>query len=149
MVAGVGPVLGEGTLGFFVPPAGSTLMWTYQNGVASDAGVPNGQVSTPYKLLRPSPRVAVLTDRGVASSGEAVVVAFHGRPNTRSFGAATRGLSSSNRGFPLTDGAVLYLNNAVDADRNLVVFGDVISPDETIGGDVEVVQRAIAWIRSG
>jgi carboxyl-terminal processing protease len=49
-------------------------------------------VKAPYKLVVPSPRVAVLTDTGVASSGEAI--AFRGRPNTRSFGTPTCGLST-------------------------------------------------------
>jgi hypothetical protein len=145
MVAGVGSVLGEGVLGFFVDPTGATSTWTYQNGVAANGGVPNSHVTASYVLLHPAPRVAVLTDRGVASSGEAVTVAFRGRPQTRSFGSATCGLSTSIRGFTLSDGAVLGLNTSVDADRNRVSYGDVIQPDEGVAGDGEVVQRAIAW----
>ena len=149
MVAGVGSVVGEGVLGFFVSPTGATQTWTYQNGVSLSAGLEGSHVTSAYTLLRPAPRVAVLTDPNVASSGEAVAVAFRGRPNTRTFGAPTCGLSSANSGYTLSDGAVLYLTNAVDADRNRVVYGGVLQPDEAIGGDAAVVERAIAWIRSG
>jgi hypothetical protein len=38
-------------------------------------------------------------------------------------GSPTCGLSSSNVSFTMNDGAVLYLNAAVDADRNGVVYG--------------------------
>ena len=50
-------------------------------------------VDTPYRLRRESPRVAVLIDGGTASSGEAIAIAFQRRPETRSFGTATCGLT--------------------------------------------------------
>jgi C-terminal processing protease CtpA/Prc len=94
-----------------------------------------------------SPRVAVLTDNLVASSGEAVVVSFRGRPNTRSFGSATCGLSTANSGFRLSDGATLQLTTASMADRTRVNYGVSIAPDEAVGGDAEVVLRAVDWLR--
>ena len=42
-----------------------------------------------------------------ASSGEAVTIAFIGRLNARTFGERTRGLTTSNDQFLLSDGAVL------------------------------------------
>jgi len=35
------------------------------------------------------------------------------------------------------------------ADRTRTPYGDSIVPDETVPGDAEVVQRAIAWLRGG
>ena len=87
----------------------------------------------------------MLTDNAVGSSGEAVVVAFRQRPNTRSFGAATCGLSTANRGFPLSDGATLNLTVSVMADRTKTRYGDAIVPDEPVA-DADVVPRAVAWI---
>ena len=100
-----------------------------------------------YVLMTRAPRVAVLTDALVASSGEAVAVSFRGRPNTRSFGGATCGLSTANSGFRLSDGATLQLTTALMADRNRAAYGVPIVPDETVSSDGEVVQRAIAWLR--
>ena len=148
MVAGVGPVLGDGIIGYFIPPIGPSTPWVMQDGRATFNGNTLAQTSVVYRVLRGSPRVAVLTDGGVASSGEAVVGAFHGRPNARSFGGATCGLSTANTGFTLTDGATLVLTVSTMADRNQRVFGDVIVPDETITGDAAVVERAVAWLRS-
>ena len=114
MVAGVGPVLGESLLGYFVPPIGLDQAWFYSNGRATLDGSSLGSVSVTYTLRRPSPRVALLTDGLVASSGEAVVVAFRGRPNTRSFGTPTCGLSTAYAQFRLSDNASLHhsLSNA-------------------------------------
>jgi carboxyl-terminal processing protease len=80
MVAGVGPVLGEGVIGYFIDPTGVENAWEYRDGASWDNGVAQQRVDAPYRLRRDRPRVAVLTDGGVASSGEATVIAFRGAP---------------------------------------------------------------------
>lgn len=112
-------------------------------------------VTEPYTLRRPDPPVAVLTGPGTGSSGEAVVTAFRGRPHTRSFGQATRGLSTSNSTIRLDDGALLILTTAVFTDRTGRRYGGPIPPDEQLpsgdddGGVAQdvVVQRALQWLR--
>lgn len=98
----------------------------------------------------PSPPVAVLTNRSTASSGEAIVVAFRGRPNTRSFGEGTRGVSTSNRSFALNDGAMLLLTVAIFADRTGQKYGDVIVPDEVVdtpsSESDRVLDTAVKWL---
>ena len=105
------------------------------------------RTSAPYTLTAPASRVAVLTDRGVGSSGEAVAVAFRARPGTRSFGSPTCGLSTANQTFTLSDGSLLLLTVSVMADRTLTPYGESLVPDESVSGDAEVVQSAIAWLR--
>ena len=46
MLAGVGPVLGNGTAGYFVPPAGMSSAWTYSNGAATVNGSAQASVSS-------------------------------------------------------------------------------------------------------
>ena len=75
------------------------------------------RVAAPYELHRPDSRVAVLTNQAVASSGEAIAVAFRGRPGTRTFGADTCGLPTANESYTLSDGATLFLTVAREADR--------------------------------
>jgi carboxyl-terminal processing protease len=147
MVAGVGPVLGDGVAGYFVPPSGAAIPWSFQGGSAISGSSEIVRTSAMYVLMTRAPRVAVLTDALVASSGEAVAVSFRGRPNTRSFGAATCGLSTANSGFRLSDGATLQLTTALMADRNRTAYGISIVPDEAVSGDGEVIQRAVAWLR--
>ena len=146
MVAGIGPVLGEGIAGFFVPPQGNATPWSFQNGAAASGGSVIARTSAVYELATRDPKVAVLTDGRAASSGEAVVVSFRRRPNTRSFGGATCGLSTANSTLRLSDGATLLLTTAVMADRIQSPYGDVIAPDEPVAGDSPVVDRAVAWL---
>jgi hypothetical protein len=148
MIAGVGPVLGEGVAGYFIDPVGAETAWEYRDGAAWEGSVANQRVAAPYRLRRDRPRVAVLTDNAIASSGEAVVVSFRGRPDTRSFGDRTCGLSTANALYPMSDGATLNITEAAMADRTRTTYGYSIQPDETVPSD-QVVERAVAWLRIG
>jgi carboxyl-terminal processing protease len=147
MVAGVGPIIGEGVLGYFINPVGFESVWEYRDGASWSSGVVLQRVDAPYTLIRQRPKVAVLVDNGIASSGEAVVIAFKQRPDTRFFGVATCGLSTSNSGFTLSDGAQLILTTAVMADRTKARYGDAVQPDEGVVDTTQMVQRAIDWIQ--
>jgi len=147
MIAGLGPVLGEGTLGAFVYPDSQVHHFAYANGASTLAGLTQVQVLAPYPPVSPAPRVAVLTDCRVASAGEGTSIAFRGRPNTRSFGGPTRGISTANRAFAMTDGATLNLTVATMADRNLTRYGVPVVPDEVTGDAASTLERAIAWLR--
>jgi carboxyl-terminal processing protease len=149
MIAGVGPLLGEGPLGYFIGPTGVETLWEYRNGASLSGGFAVARVTTPYRLRTEQPRVAVLSDNGIASSGEATLIAFRLRPNTRSFGEATCGLSTANSTFTLSDGGTLTLTTSVMADRLKTPFGDSIAPDESFANQAEAVQRAIAWLQTG
>jgi len=147
MVAGVGPILGNGTAGGFVDPDGNATWWGYQDNASIYDGSPLVTVPTPYRLLSANPRVALLTNCRVASSGEAVVIGFRGRPDTRSFGTATFGLSTSNDEFPLTGGGTLFLCTSTMADRTRRMYGNAVAPDEQVTDPAETVRRAIEWLR--
>ncbi len=155
MLAGIGPLLGEGVCGYFVDPykKEAQVAWSYRNGQALEGTSINAKVSgTPYQLRQSMPLVAVLTGSKTASSGEVVTVAFRKRPKTRSFGEATAGLSTSNQEFRLRDGAMLILTTSIYADREREVYGGKIHPDEVIGaglngGKVDlVIESAKQWL---
>lgn len=148
MLAGIGPILGEGQVGAFIDADGNQTYWYYQNGqsLINDNSIVT--ILEPYELISPAPPVAVLTSSQTASSGEAIVVAFRHRPNTRSFGQATMGLSTANSGFPLEDGAIIILTVATYLDRDGEIYGLAIRPDEitpTINSK-DVPQAAIDWL---
>jgi carboxyl-terminal processing protease len=148
MLAGLGPVLGEGIVGWFIDPVGAEVPWQYRDGTSWSGTTAQQRVDAPYTLKTPNPKVAVLVDNGMASSGEATFIAFRKRANTRSFGSATCGLSTANSGFVLSDGALLNLTVAVMADRAKTKYGDQVQPDETIEGQSSVVDRAVAWLQA-
>lgn len=124
MLAGLKPFLGSAGLGTFESPTGSSPPWIAGQAV----GVEPPSTLTPLE----SAWVAVITGPRTASSGEAVAIAFRGRPRTRSFGQPTAGLSTANGTFPLPDGAMILLTTAVDADRTGKRYGDKIDPDERV-----------------
>jgi carboxyl-terminal processing protease len=148
MMAGVGPVLGTGTAGYFVEPGFPPSEWSYASGAAMLAGQVLIGINS-YTLRRENPRVAVLTDARVTGGGEAIAVAFRGRPGARVFGTPTCGLPTANRGFTLSDNAVLSLTTALMADRQMNVYDSPLMPDEPIQDSSALVARAIAWLRSG
>ena len=147
MLAGIGPILGEGIAGYFIDPDGREISWGFQNGASVSNGYPVVQLSDSYHLLVPKPKVAVLLNQHIASSGEAIAVSFIGRENTKSFGSATYGLSTSNQSFTLSDKARLYLTTAYFADRNKKKYGARVQPDMTSSKET-VIDDAIAWIRN-
>lgn len=90
----------------------------------------------------------MLTDNAIASSGEAFVISFRERPDSRSFGDRTCGKSTANAPYAMGDGATLNITEAVMADRTRARYGYAIAPDETVPAD-QVVERAVAWLRTG
>ncbi|MGH2588694.1 MAG: S41 family peptidase [Dehalococcoidia bacterium] len=155
MLAGIGPVLGEGEAGAFVDGKSERYVWAYRGGQALLAGrTMAGTTERTYTLLRPEPPVAVLTSGITASSGEAIVVAFRGRPATRSFGEPTTGVPTGNAFRPLPDGAVINVTGVLDADRSGQTYDDRIPPDEVVPIDWTafatesdpVLRAATAWL---
>jgi carboxyl-terminal processing protease len=154
MLAGIGPVLGEGRVGSFTPP-GDSAAWMYRDGQALIGETVIAQAPAPYHLRRPDPPVALLTDGQTASSGEDVTVAFRGRPGTRSFGEATQGVPTSNVGVPLSDGAYLNLTEGMATDRTGHAYDAPMPPDVAVGANRfrqgtdkdPVLQAGVAWLR--
>lgn len=146
MLAGIGPILGEGTAGYFIDPDNNQNSWGFSNGSALSNGV-NAvtQISNSYELLNQNPKVAVLLNNSVASSGEALAVSFIGREKTRSFGASTCGRSTSNSTFTLSDGASLFLTTAYFADRERNIYGGPIEPDVQSEND-DIIQTCVNWM---
>lgn len=145
MLAGIGPILGEGIAGYFILPDGNTTSWSYQNGSALMNQIDQVKIVNPYKLRQPAPKVAVLTNRVTASSGEAIAISFKGRLGTRSFGAPTCGLSTANATKVLSDGAILNLTQGTLSDRNKTLYGDQVQPGEALYTS-SAVDRAVAWL---
>jgi C-terminal processing protease CtpA/Prc len=80
-------------------------------------GIPDYVTHNDYVPHHPRPPVAVLTGELTASAGEAVLAAFLGRPDTRTFGEKTAGLATGNIDFWLGDGALLVVTITATEDR--------------------------------
>ncbi|MFF7296475.1 S41 family peptidase [Streptomyces sp. NPDC008265] len=169
------PLLGDGRLGAFVDADGNEGAWMLHKGQLSVGGavvpkdlppsietgaegVEDYVTHNAYVLNRTRPPVAVLTGPETASAGEAALVAFRGRPESRSFGLPTAGLASGNASFPLGDGAVLLVTSTADMDRTGRRYGNTpIAPDVRVaftdrdlrrGTDDPVIDIARKWLES-
>ena len=154
MLAAVGPILGEGELGGLVDASGSRQLWEYRKGSVFEGGRCRASTRHAYRLKQPMPAVAVLTSRLTASAGEAVVVAFRGRPNTRCFGEPTAGVPTGLDNKALPDGGLLRLSTVAFCDRTLRPYCGCIPPDQAVAADWRllatnedpVVDAAIKWL---
>ena len=164
MIAGAGPLIGEGEIGAFIhnhnnqPPIG----WHYQNGASCykkvDMEHPEAitTASNPVLTVPSESPVAVLTSSFTGSAGEMTLVAFRGRPNLRTFGEPTEGLTTAVAMYDLEDGAILGMAESVCADRTGAIYNSKVQPDEEITidwrhygqSDDLVIQAAVTWLKS-
>lgn len=156
MLDGVGPILGVGTVGGFVFPDGSKQAWSYRDGQVQIGGATQLTIAGAYQLKHPNPPVAILTGQKTGSAGEAIVVAFRGRPLTRSFGDRTYGIPTTTKSFTLSDGAILAFAVALDADRTGQAYDGPIPPDQYVASNPRqidkpadpVIQAATSWLHT-
>jgi hypothetical protein len=157
MLAGIGPLLGDGEAGASVRPNGErTALWYREGKVGLGDYVQLRVAGDPYRLREVNPPVAVLTGRSTASAAEIVATAFEARPGSRSFGAATSGATTGTQIFPLSDGAALVLAVAATSDRNGRIYAGRIEPDVAVAEDRRgaelpeqvTVRAASEWLRA-
>jgi hypothetical protein len=156
MIAGLGPLLGEGTLGYFEYPNqrttnGQSLF--YRNGSSGINGIKSVTAHNPYKMKNIKSKIAILVGEGTASSGEMTAICFLGKKNTKLFGQKTAGFTTANQGFNLANGACLYLATSYMADRTKKKYLDCICPDVTTQenekGELDsTITTALAWIKN-
>jgi hypothetical protein len=158
MLAGLGPLLGEGDLAASVYPDGRRIAVWHREGQAGFGDFTQLRVLSAYRVAAGVP-AAVLLGPATASSAEILAVALRSRGATRSFGAPTRGLSAGNRIFSLADGASLVLTVAATTDTAGRVYAGPIVPDEVVAGAGPPRQperaadatlaAAVAWLTAG
>jgi carboxyl-terminal processing protease len=145
MLLGVGPVLGNGRLIGFAFRTSRRVFVSYRDGVLTSSDGNTVQAPVKEAPITPAPPVAVLIGPMTVSSGEAVTVAFRGRPHSRSFGLPTVGAPNSPVLYRLADGAAVRVSVALDVDRQGHVYNGPIDPDLT---SVDPEAAAQGWLLS-
>jgi len=146
MIAGLGPLLGDGVHGHFIDPDENISEWGYRDGGSFNGTYSIVTLDSHYEVLNPTAKIAVLSSRRVASSGEATLIAFKKLPNVKIFGNDSCGLSTANRPFSLSDGSTLNLTTAFMADREQQKYGGRVPVDESVAQSA-VMNKAIAWLK--
>ena len=152
MIAGLGPLLGDGACGYFVTDS-VKLAIRYQDGVSLQGRYARCRVSRkPYKTRYDNKLIVVLTGPKTSSSGEIVALAFKGKEQTWLFGEPTAGNTTANASYPLSDKSLLVLTVCQEADRfgNLhsgpVIPDRHISSHKTYNHEDPVLSEAIMWL---
>ena len=152
MLAGIGPLLGNGTCGYFVSGAEKVPIG-YTDGAAMQGRNVRCRVSFPaYKIKNSNSLVAVLTGPHTSSSGEIIALAFKGKAQATLYGEPTAGFTTANTTYTLSDKSMLVLTVCQEADRfgRLVegkIFPDeMITPDNHNSLDDAVKSAAIMWL---
>lgn len=154
MVAAIEPLLDEGEVGMSVYESGRRKPWVIQDGALHYEGDPIS-ASLQYDLKQADAPVAVIMSRYTASAGEAVVIAFIGQADARSFGEGTHGVPTVNDGLQMPDGAQIILTQGWMADRSGQTYDGQLQPDQPVDrvwvtqpqAQDNALQAALAWLR--
>lgn len=150
MMAGIGPLLGNGLFGYFKNVDGELIAQSYYRGVIRY----NKRVV--FKLKHPIdtityPNIALIIGPNTASAAEWMAISFKGKPNNLLIGEPTMGVSTSPTSYILKDGAIFSLATTLELDRNRKPYGKKIYPDILItdgerDGKDTAIDAAIEWL---
>lgn len=155
MLAGIGPLLGEGICGYFVASE-QRVPIAYRNGAAFQGKHVLCRVSKEaYRTQCSRKSVIVLTGRKTVSAGEIVALAFKGKEQAWLFGEPTAGLTTANATYSLSDHSMLVLTICQEADyMGRICQGSILPdklitphPDELSSNDHDSVREAaVRWL---
>lgn len=155
MLTGLAALLGDGPVGGTVDNRGAgngewsirsgNFFWNDYQTTHLDAPAVDGKAD----------KVVVILGRYTCSSGEALAVAFRGRPNTLFIGEQTTGYSTSNSWRVLREDFIVQFAEGYFRDRQGGVYKDGLIPDRYVidGDDYDnltadrKIQEAIRWLR--
>jgi carboxyl-terminal processing protease len=132
MLAGIGPLLGDGVYGYFVS-GDQRVPISYRDGSAFRGRHVVCRVSNGgYRTRSDRKSIVVLTGRRTVSAGEIVALAFKGRAQTCLIGEPTAGLTTANSTYELSDKSLLVLTVCQEADHMGNICRGSIQPDRLV-----------------
>src|SRR5258708_3931271 len=160
MLAGIGPLLGDGVCGYFVASE-QKIPIAYRNGAAFQGKHVLCRVGREaYRTQCSRKSVIVLTGGKTVSAGEIVALAFIGKEQAWLFGEPTAGLTTANATYSLSDHSMLVLTGCQEADvMGRICQGSILPdklipphPDDPVAGSAvaedSVCSAAVSWLRT-
>ena len=142
-LAGLGPLLGCGDLGWDALPDGTRQAWWYCRAADHPEGADHiTLVRSPVVLPDTLPAVVLIGQR-TGSGGEALAMSFIGRPRTRIFGERSAGFATGNRMCFLADSAILNVTNSLMTDRTGGTHPEGIDPHVAFATEEEAFHAAL------
>lgn len=158
MLAGLGELIPNADLGGDTKDGESFYStWSFKNGNFHENGYSNYSADLTCKNLKTKGRIAVLTSKYTASSGEVVASSLKAQDDSKVIGAKTSGLSSTNGWFVLSDKWVFAPMTGYYMSKDKTVHTNGIIPDILINEELDlgnlkkgkVIERARQWIQFG
>jgi len=152
MLAGIGPLLGDGVYGYFVR-GDQRVPISYRDGSAFEGRHVLCRVSNRgYRTRNDHKSIVVLTGRRTVSAGELVALAFKGRAQTCLIGEPTAGLTTANATYELSDKSLLVLSVCQEADHMGNICTGSIQPDRLVtvvptAPEDAARNAALAWLQ--
>lgn len=145
MMGGIAPLYDDGVLETFESVTEERQVVNVKDGVLrmNESPFPRAELNPVPTLPK---RIALVIDRGTASSGEILVLAFKGQKNVRSFGQPTAGASSANKSIRLSNGGLLALTTARILDRTGRAHAGPVLPDVATN---QAPHAASEWVAKG
>ncbi len=135
MLSVLEPFLGNGPFLGFAYGDGTRQAVVFDNGTLRVGASKSWVNENPVRLPDQEIPLALLTSPNTASAGEAAVIAFVGRRNSRTFGEPTVGVTSANVGISLSDGAFVMVTHSYDTDRSGKLYDGPLVPEAAITTD--------------
>ncbi|MFK7757619.1 MAG: S41 family peptidase, partial [Flavobacteriales bacterium] len=141
MIAGLGPILGEGVKAYKVSPNDSVTEFYYAKSKTEYIELSDSVFYLPKELP-----VAVLIGEETGSAAELLALAFKGNDRTALIGTPTYGVSTGLRGFFMPDSVQFAVSNSYMTDRFKNGNGEPIQPDIYAESAFKVYEQAYEWI---
>ena len=163
MIASLGPLLQPDNEAYYVDAAGKVSSgYRYQRGsyhdfvpydsIPQDSAGPAVVTSQlNYRIKDSTLPIAVLTGPGTASAAEGLLALLLGKPNVRTFGQPTAGLTTGNELLVLSDDAGLNLATSYLATRSMDILSGPIAPNVLVdlepgAGEDATLATALRWL---
>ncbi|WP_430412667.1 S41 family peptidase [Kordia sp.] len=129
--------------------------WSFENGNFYENGNSNYKADNQCENISSKGKIAVLTSKYTASSGEVVVSSLKAQDHIKIIGEKTSGLSSTNGWFVLSDKWVFAPMTGYYMSKDKTVHTNGIIPDIIVSEELDlnnllegkVIDKAIEWIR--
>lgn len=148
MLAALGPLLSDRTLGYFIGKNGREVdLWYYKDGEVGHKKRSILQLKNHYSLKHKTAKIALLIGPKTSSSGEFVAVSFFGDENVKSFGQPSKGMTTGILAYQLSHASTLFLAVTQCADKNKNNHRGKLKPDVLTNEiDKFSLDSAIKWI---
>ena len=147
MIAGLGPLLGEGILAYEVSRDGK-IESEYSYAKVNKNSIMTKQIELidSVVIFNKKPSIVVLIGNETGSAGELLTLCFLDNPNTILLGTPTYGVPTGIAGFFMPDSTMICVTSSIFKNRNMKGNGKPIQPYFYESDNIKILSRAYKWI---